>query len=58
MMTHILFDFFGTLVDYSPSHTEQGYEQSYSLVQAAGADLDYDRFLTLWSGVFSELDFG
>lgn len=47
--THLLFDFFGTLVDYSPSRTEQGYERSFAVLRAAGAELDYDGFLARWS---------
>jgi len=56
LITHILFDFFGTLVDYSPSRTEQGYERSFSLLQVAGARLDYEAFLSLWSAVSEEFD--
>ena len=49
--THVLFDFFGTLVDYSASRTEQGYERSHALLRAAGSSLDYGGFLALWSEV-------
>jgi len=51
MATHLFFDFFGTLVDYSPSRTEQGYERSFALLREAGARLDYGEFLSLWSEV-------
>jgi putative hydrolase of the HAD superfamily len=54
--THLLFDFFGTLVDYSPSRTEQGYGRSFGLLREAGMGLDYPRFLALWSEVSEELD--
>ena len=54
--THILFDFFGTLVEYSASRTEQGYERSFRLLQEAGADFDYEQFLSLSSEVFAEFD--
>lgn len=50
-ISHILFDFFGTLVDYSASRTEQGYERTYRLLREAGTRLDYDGFLRLWSDV-------
>lgn len=50
METHLLFDFFGTLVDTSPSRTEQGVEASFGLLQREGTALDYDGFLALWSG--------
>lgn len=54
--SHVLFDFFGTLVAYSPSRTEQGYERSFGLLCEAGAKLDYDAFLALWSEVSAEFD--
>ena len=56
MTTHVLLDFFGTLVDYSASRTEQGYERSFALLQRAGCRLDYQAFLSLWSEVFLEFD--
>lgn len=49
MTTHVLFDFFGTLVEYSPSYTEQGYPRTHALLRAAGSPLDYEAFLALWS---------
>ena len=58
MTTHILFDFFGTLVRYSSSRTEQGYERSFRLVSGAGARFDYVTFLDLWSEVSAEFDRG
>jgi putative hydrolase of the HAD superfamily len=54
--THVLFDFFGTLVRYSPSRTEQGYERSYALLRGAGCALGYDAFLALWSEVSEAMD--
>jgi putative hydrolase of the HAD superfamily len=54
--THLLLDFFGTLVDYSPSRTDQGYERSFALLRATGTELDYRAFLSLWSEVFFEFD--
>lgn len=50
-VTHVLFDFFGTLVAYSDSRTEQGYRRSYSLLIEAGAALDYPGYLALWEEV-------
>ena len=41
-MTAILFDFFGTLVSYSPSRTTQGFPRSHALAP----DLPYAEFLT------------
>lgn len=55
-VTHIFFDFFGTLVEYSDSRTEQGYERSHAFLLSNGADLDYRRFLDTWSATFHKLD--
>jgi putative hydrolase of the HAD superfamily len=54
--THILFDFFGTLVEYSASRTEQGYPRSHALLRRLGADLDYLGFLAAWSQIYDEFD--
>ncbi len=56
MTTHILFDFFGTLVEYSASRTEQGYERSFDVLRLAGSRLDYDAFLSLWSEVSADFE--
>lgn len=56
MTTHVLFDFFGTLVEYSSSRTEQGYAQSFALLRDAGFRQGYEGFLSLWSQVSSEFD--
>lgn len=48
-ITHVLLDFFGTLVDYSPSRTEQGFHASHALVGSMGATIDYQGFLQAWS---------
>lgn len=54
--THILFDFFGTLVEYSASRTEQGYARSHHLLRQWGADLPYADFLAAWSQASAEFD--
>ncbi|MGW3352299.1 HAD family hydrolase [Nonomuraea rubra] len=54
--THILFDFFGTLVEYSASRTEQGYDSTYALVRRFGASLPYEEFLGTWSRVSAAFD--
>lgn len=56
MIQYLLFDFFGTLVDYSPSRTAQGHEGSHRLLRRLGARLSYDDFLTTWSRVSAEFD--
>ena len=52
----LLLDFFGTLVDYSPSRTEQGYDSSFGLLRSLGCGLDYDGFLTAWSAMSERFD--
>ena len=56
MTTHLVFDFFGTLVSYSTSRTEQGYERSFDLLRTAGSLLGYEEFLSLWSEISAEFD--
>lgn len=51
-ITHLLLDFFGTIVDYSPSRTEQDYSSSYGLLRQFGASLAYGDFLTLGDEIF------
>lgn len=52
----LVFDFFGTLVDYSPSRTAQGYRRTHALYRSTGGSLDYPAFLACWSAAFAELD--
>jgi putative hydrolase of the HAD superfamily len=47
--THVLLDFFGTLVHYSSSWTEQGYRLSHDLMRAMGSGIGYSGFLDEWS---------
>jgi putative hydrolase of the HAD superfamily len=54
--THLLFDFFGTLVDYSPSRTEQGYHRSHALLREFDGRLEYEAFLQEWSALFARFD--
>jgi putative hydrolase of the HAD superfamily len=54
--THVLLDFFGTLVDYSSSWTEQGYRLSHDLIQAMGSDIGYVGFLDEWSIEMARFD--
>jgi putative hydrolase of the HAD superfamily len=53
---NILFDFFGTLVDYSASRTEQGYPRSHAWLVERGATLAYEDFLAEWVRVSEEHD--
>lgn len=55
-ISHVLLDFFGTLVDYSPSRTEQGFEASYQLAASAGAQVGYGDFLRAWDAECARFD--
>lgn len=55
-MTHVLLDFFGTLADYSPSRTEQGYHRSHDLVRSMGASASYPDMLSAWTQECDRLD--
>ncbi|HMI92178.1 MAG TPA: HAD family hydrolase [Polyangiales bacterium] len=55
-LTHVLFDFFGTLVAYSESRSAQRLDRSYGLLVAAGARLSYDEFTRAWDAAFDEHD--
>jgi len=54
--THLLFDFFGTLVSYSDSRVAQGFGESYRLLLEWGADIGHSRFLERWAEVFEEFE--
>jgi len=55
-LTHVLLDFFGTLVGYSKSLVEQGYQRSYEVLAEAGAGVDYSGFLERWSYTFDKFE--
>lgn len=55
-LTHVLFDFFGTLVAYSESLVEQGFQRSYEVLVRAGTRVDYSAFLGRWSDTFEEFE--
>lgn len=56
LITHLLFDFFGTLVTYSDSRTEQGFERSYAVLLAHGATCDYSSFLARWENICAQFE--
>jgi len=55
-VTHVLLDFFGTLVGYSPSRTEQGYHASHALAGSMGAAIGYQGFLAAWTAESARFD--
>jgi len=56
VITAILFDFFGTLVEYSPSRVEQGYHATHALLLNEGVDISYAAFLENWVAVSEAFD--
>ncbi len=55
-VTHVLFDFFGTLVSYSDSRTAQGYRRTHALLASMNIGLNYEEFLVEWSVEASKFD--
>jgi putative hydrolase of the HAD superfamily len=55
-ITHVLFDFFGTLVHYSESRVEQDHAGSYRLLCAEGYSANYAEFLASWSASFDSFE--
>jgi putative hydrolase of the HAD superfamily len=55
-ITHVLLDFFGTIADYSPSRTEQGYHRTHALVLSLGAAVTYPDLLSAWTQASGQLD--
>ena len=56
MIRGVLFDFFGTLVEYSPSRISQGYEKTHDILKARNIALSYTSFLENWVAASEELD--
>ncbi|HEY8717800.1 HAD family hydrolase [Pengzhenrongella sp.] len=50
--SHLLLDFFGTVVEYSPSRTTQRYQGTYELTTTMGSALGYDESTEAWSTAF------
>lgn len=55
-MRCVLFDLFGTLVQYDASRINQSYPSTYDFIGQLGIALDYDEFLIETDRVFAELD--
>jgi putative hydrolase of the HAD superfamily len=56
MHTHILFDFFGTLVDYDAGRTSQEYPRSHAELGRLGATVTYAEFVEGWDRTFAGFD--
>lgn len=55
-MKAVLFDFFGTLVEYQPDRSQLGSPRTHQLVRSLGCQLDHDTFVTTWDAASSELE--
>lgn len=56
MVSHILFDFFGTLVSYAPHGPDHDFTRSHELQRRMGSPLGYREYLALWAAVGSGFD--
>lgn len=55
-VTHILFDFFGTLVEYDASHVAKGCPRTHAVLVEAGGAIPYERFVDEWDVHFEAFD--
>lgn len=56
-VTHVLLDFFGTLVDYDASRRTQGFARTHAfLCGECGGAIGYDEFLGLWNHTWAEFE--
>lgn len=56
MLSHVYFDFFGTLVDYDPAVHPAGVNAPHRAAHRAGTDVSPERASTLWEAAWTELD--
>jgi putative hydrolase of the HAD superfamily len=56
VVTHVLLDFFGTLVSYSADGDGRGYHATHALARSMGADAGYPGFLRAWADASARLD--
>jgi putative hydrolase of the HAD superfamily len=54
--THVLLDFFGTLVDYSPEPPGLTYPRSHQVVRELGGSAGREEFLRVWAEEFDRLE--
>ncbi|MEO2174852.1 MAG: HAD family hydrolase [bacterium] len=52
MVKGVLFDFFGTLVNYNPDRTSQTYEATFEVLTSLGVRQDYQFFLSTSDNLF------
>jgi len=56
MAEALLFDFFGTLVEYRAARVGHAYPQTVELAQSLGFDGDHDQFASAWDTSMSALE--
>jgi len=56
MIRGVLFDFFGTLVEYSASRRSQGFETTHGIRKARKIEMSYTSFLDHWVSAAEEMD--
>ena len=56
MVTDIIFDFFGTLVSYSPSRIHGHFGQTHTFLSGQGYEISYEDFTQAWDAAFKRLD--
>lgn len=55
-LSHIYFDVFGTLVQYSARHRGESQERSHGLLTGWGCELSYEDFLEEWESTFERFE--
>lgn len=55
-MKAVLFDFFGTLVEYQPDRARLGAPETHRLARSYGFEGDHDTFVTAWDTASSRLE--
>jgi putative hydrolase of the HAD superfamily len=55
-MKTLLFDFFGTLVEYEAGRTKQAFHGSFELIRQAGSPHGYDQWVRTWDETFATMD--
>ena len=55
-MKAVLFDFFGTLVEYQPDRSQLGSPETHEFARSLGFVGDHDAFVTIWDTASSALE--
>lgn len=56
MITDLIFDFFGTLVNYDPGLADKDFAASHNYLISQGFSLDSQAYLDSWSEAFAQLE--